>query len=54
MGKVYCLLNRNDILHICLSYDTTFNLGDIYVSVIIVRYKEFVKGPVIHDYDAWA
>lgn len=45
--KVRGLLNRNDIPHICLSYDTTFNLGDIYVSVLIVRYEEFVEGPAI-------
>ena len=47
-GKVRSLLNRDDIKeHICFSYDTTFKLGDIYVSILIVRFEEMTSAPVI-------
>ena len=42
-----CLLNRKDIPHLCFSYDTTFKLGDIYVSILIVRFQEMEEAPVI-------
>jgi hypothetical protein len=45
--KTHNLLNRKDIPHLCFSYDTTFNLGDIYVSILIVRFQEMVQAPVI-------
>ena len=31
----------------CFSYDTTFKLGDIYVSILIVRFQEMEEAPVI-------
>ena len=45
--KVKSLLNRSDIPHVCLQYDTTFNLGDVYVSVLVVRFQEMENAPVI-------
>lgn len=45
--KVKGLLNRSDIPHICLQYDTTFNLGDVYVSVLVVRFQEMENAPVV-------
>lgn len=45
--KVKSLLNRSDIPHVCLQYDTTFNLGDVYVSVLVVRFQEMESAPVI-------
>lgn len=41
------LLDRSDIPHICFSYDTTFKLGDVYVSVLILRFEEFTSSPVV-------
>jgi len=31
----------------CLSYDTTFEMGDFYVSVLTYRQTEFEEMPVI-------
>ena len=30
-----------------VSYDTTFNLGDFYLSVLLFRETEFIENPVI-------
>jgi hypothetical protein len=32
---------------ILMSYDTTFNLGDFYVSVLVAQIGSFVQQPVI-------
>ncbi len=45
--KVKGLLNRTDIPHLSFQCDTTFKLGDVYVSVLIVRYEEMKDGPII-------
>ena len=45
--KVRGLFNRKDIPHVCFQYDTTFNLGDVYVSVLVVQFKEMENAPVI-------
>ncbi len=41
------LLNRKDLPLICFSYDTTFDLGDCYVSILVVRFVEFTNSPII-------
>lgn len=40
------LIDRLDLGSLGFQYDTTFKLGDIYVSVWIVRYLEFDQEPV--------
>lgn len=44
--KVGVQLNRSDIPHLCWSYNT-IDLGDINVSVLMVRYEEFQDSPAI-------
>jgi len=45
--NVLGLLNRKDIPNLCFSFNTTFDLGDCYVSCLVVRFEEFRKGPII-------
>ena len=35
------LLGREDLPYQCLSYDTTFDMGDFYLSVLTFRQTEF-------------
>ena len=41
------LLNRNDLPYMALTVDTTFNMTDAYVTVLIARFTEFNECPVI-------
>ena len=41
------LLDRDDLPPQWLSYDTTFNMGDFYLSVLVYRETEFESTPVI-------
>ncbi|KAI9550681.1 hypothetical protein GHT06_006313 [Daphnia sinensis] len=45
--KVQGFLNRTDIPNLCFSYDTTFKLGDVYVSNLMVRFQEMEQAPEI-------
>lgn len=45
-SKIMGLIDRPDLGSLGFQYDTTFKLGDIYVSVLIVRYLEFDQEPV--------
>ena len=40
------LLGREDLPYQCLSYDTTFDMGDFYLSVLTFRQTEFEETPV--------
>ena len=41
------LLGREDLPYQCLSYDTTFDMGDFYLSVLTFRQTEFKETPVV-------
>lgn len=41
------LLRRDDLETLCISYDTTFDMGDFYLSVLTYRQTEFEETPVI-------
>jgi hypothetical protein len=41
------LLGREDLPYQCLSYDTTFDMGDFYLSVLTFRQTEFEETPVV-------
>jgi hypothetical protein len=41
------LIERNGLPTMCLSYDTTFDMGDYYVSVLTYRQTEFEEMPVV-------
>ena len=45
--QVFSETLKNSDLPQQLSYDTTFNLGDFYVSILLFRQTEFVSRPVI-------
>ena len=46
VAKIMGLIDRPDLGSFGLQYDTTFNLGDVYVSVLIMRYLEFEQEPL--------
>ena len=41
------ILGRDDLPTLCLSYDTTFEMGDFYISVLTYRQTEFEETPVV-------
>jgi hypothetical protein len=41
------LIDREELSTMCLSYDTTFEMGDFYVSVLTYWHNEFEETPVI-------
>jgi len=45
--KIKEQLGRENSPHFCLSYETMFELGDMYVSALIVRLDEFVETPSV-------
>ena len=45
--KVKEQLSRENSPHLCLSYETMFELGDMYVSALIIRLDEFVETPSV-------
>ena len=45
-SKIVGLIDRPELGSLGFQYDTTFRLGDVYVSVLIVRYLEFDEEPV--------
>lgn len=45
-SKIAGLIDRPDLGRLGFQYDTTFKLGDIYVSVLIVRYLKLEQEPV--------
>ena len=47
LDKFQNLLGREDLPAMELSYDTTFNLGDFYVSFLIFKETEFLDMPII-------
>lgn len=47
MVEFRALLKRKDLRAMILSYDTTFDLGDFYVSILTFRQTEFEEEPVI-------
>jgi len=47
MAVFKSLLGGSDVPVVQLSYDTTFKLGDFYLSVLLFRETEFVENPVI-------
>lgn len=46
-SKIMVSIDRPDLGSLKFQYNTTFKLGDIYVSVLVVRYLEFEQEPVI-------
>lgn len=47
LSKIKGLINRGDLGLLAFSFDTTFKLGDIYVSVLVVNFTEFKQKPVV-------
>lgn len=45
--KFAALLNRKDLPPMCISCDTTFNLGDFFVTIYTYRHTEFTAKPTI-------
>lgn len=41
------ILGGDDLPTLCLSFDTTYEMGDFYVSVLTYRQTEFVNTPVV-------
>ena len=41
------LINQNNIEHVIFSYDTTYQIGDFYCSVLVMKVPCFVEEPVI-------
>lgn len=40
------MLKEDNLPNQCLAYDTTYDMGDFYVSIITFRQTEFVSSPV--------
>ena len=47
LARFKSLLNRSDLPAQSLAYDTTFDLGDFYLSVLTFRDTEFEESPVV-------
>ncbi len=47
LEKLKCVLNRRDLKPQQLSYDTTFLLGDFYLSILVFRETELESAPAI-------
>lgn len=47
LEKTKCVLNRQDLKPQQLSYDTTFLIGDFYLSFLVFRETEFSSAPAI-------
>lgn len=47
LEKMKCVLNRQDLKPQQLSYDTTFLIGDFYLSFLVFRETEFSSAPAI-------
>ncbi len=47
MDKFKAVINRADLPALCLSYDTTYKLGDFYVSFLVFREIKFEEKPCI-------
>lgn len=41
------LIGQKDLAPVCLSYDTTFDLGEFYLSVLTFRSTEFYEKPIL-------
>jgi hypothetical protein len=45
--KLRSLIGRDDLPAQCLTYDTTFKLGDFYVSLLVFVGTEFIENPIM-------
>ena len=47
LEKFKAVIDREDLPPQCISYDTTYKLGDFYVSFLVFRETEFFEMPCI-------